>query len=198
MKSKQLAIPFIGARTYVHGPDIFYALSDALDCDDGEGLVFNIHGFTQTNYVQIELYSDPKLIDRAPPISILEHRSGRVAAMRPDPAPPADEVLRRESHEEQVRAAMEVDGWSAQSARMPECSPLEQAVLMKKEILQQRFSDLGVKWAFCRAEMNENFTKEPSEITLHCMTQKPSRLYKSAVRADGREVGDIFFVGMKQ
>ena len=199
LKETTLTLPFIGSRDYLRGVDLFEALTDFLDLPPKSGaLDYSIHDFIRTNQarlVEVEVASE---LDRAsfPTLLIAQTPTGqKVAGIGPNVGQDSTR-LERPSHEESLAVFFELKDITLTSARQVELGLLEQAVLMNKMLLTSLLPDLGVKWAFTRANFPSLLPAEASQLELICDAPRPSRLYSSRLRLDGRDHGTIYFSGI--
>lgn len=199
VEQRPITLPFIGARDYLHGPDLFYALAEFLDLPADAGpLNYSIHNFIRTNHALLVQVEQADQIDRKtmPTLLIAQTPDGpRVAAIGPDPSQ-SGARQERPSDEAEVIAASTQSDTTITAPYLADVSPLEQAVLMNKALLSTLLPDLAVKWAFTRADFTAPLPARAAQIQVECETPRPGRLYRSRLHIDGHDYGTIFFSGI--
>jgi hypothetical protein len=199
LTQRTMTLPFIGARDYLHGPDLFEALTGFLDLPPETGaLDYSIHDFIRTNHARLVEVDTPTGLDRAalPTLLIARTPAGpRIAGIGPDPAQHGPR-LERPSHEPMLAPLCARKDTVLRAPRLPDLGLLEQAVLMNKLLLSVLLPDLDVRWAFTRAMFTALLPATATHLELICETPRPGRLYRSRLRLDGCDHGTIFFSGI--
>lgn len=199
MKTKRLDIPLKGAREYLHGPDLFDASFDTLITDKHEAYdTFEI-SFHRMARKQVDLVWD---IDKAPQDAVALGRLSRTGgALLHFWICEQNEPLTKRTtcpEEEIVTELKFADDFSnARLEEKPSHTLMETWVPMIKAMHQRRFADADGKWMFARAKTWAYEPQQtPSALRVELLATLGTKLTRNGVFADGKLVGDVFFVLM--
>lgn len=184
-----LDLPFKGARDYLTGADIFDALLRITGAKGPAVLVLRRFMRHPINAVPIPLGADSSAYPAEFHYSSVG--SDHTVVVREDPSRSA---ARRVPYDEEAVTAPAVISGTSLSCRISRSySFIEHVVALNKLLLNR--SALGAtapKWLFTRIELDA-VPESPDTLDLRLTASIGSRITKTAIGADGRFLGHIYF-----
>lgn len=193
----RLDVAFKGARTYLHGTDLFDAMM---------ALAARRRGSALSN-IRMSFYRPLTRGVAAQRLVAAEAAAPRPAALfeaRVDGASAAWALVesgepptgRRPYDESRVTAGAVVDGRSIVQDEPTAFSFIERLVALNKRLLDTLHAEPKPSWWFARLEMPES-PPASAALRLELEAGIGARLVKSSIEIDGRKGGAIYFSGKK-
>jgi len=189
-----LDLPFKGTRDYLHGTDMFDAL---LRITEAKGPVVLV--LRRTMRHPVDAVPIPRGV--APSAHSAEFHytwagSDRTIVVREDPG---RIVTRRVPYDEEaITAGAAVCGTSLSSSISGSYSFIEYVVTLNKLLLSRWAPGMTAsKWLFTRIEL-DIVPESPKRLDLNVTASIGCRIAKTAIRADGRLLGHIYFSSVPQ
>jgi hypothetical protein len=195
MEVKQIQFRFKGTRNYVHGTDMFNAMTSSCPSSSMNNLRFTIHDIVQTPLCQL-YWTDRKdelgdiadirvrcqfVINGSTQWLVLTQGEGEITS-----------GARYDFDEEKIISRCLMEAGAIRLVQKSQYTFIENIVAMNKHMHQQLFPEADGKWMFTRIDLDV-LCDEQENLALEFKHNMNFRLTKSDVLVSGNKVGDIYF-----
>lgn len=185
-----LRLPFLEARTYLHGTTLFQALLPMVPAE--ARLSFSIGRRIESDRVQVYHRANSNTPHNGEAARLVWQANGAACALGVIPMPPSSEIARRPYVEALVTDQLVRQGASVMLAKKPPYSMVETLVPMFKSLLKTVATPGPGQWMFTRLDLDsrvESFV--PLRLTLDAVLA--GKLARSSVECRGDSLGALYF-----
>lgn len=195
MEVRDIEFQFKGARSYIHGTDMFNAMT-AVNLDAGmNNIRFTVHDFVHTPVCRLYLADSKEVLNEVADIrarcQIDVNGVTRWLALTQG-AGNATSGGRYGYDEERIISLCRMEGEQIAAEQRSQFTFIETVVAMNKHMHQQLFPEAVGKWIFTRIDLAA-FCDARENLSLQFKHNMNYRLTKSDILVNGIKVGDLYF-----
>jgi len=189
---KDFEFCFKGARDYVHGTDIYTAITKSFSQDIDGGIDLSFHGIARKNLTM----SDLKPEDEALIKSVVKYRAKDGSKKVFYGVENAESIFCNYAYEEEKitqASSIDLEKKSIVLEKQSEFSFIEEIVAMNKELLLTLFPDQKGKWYFTRLQIASSVEKTLYPLELEFRSNFQFKLTKTEIFMNKKSLGYIYF-----
>ncbi len=191
-----LDLPLRGARSYIHGTDIYEAIVSRLAADPhGEsGLSMSIHQFSRHGLdMLVARHASDPLPEHA--AVTFHNRSGLRGVMIETERPVGRTIP---FDENAITSHVEVSGNEASITGKTGLPPIDVLVILTKHWHLTQLPEAGKAWVFVRLDLDRLLTDADAErLSIRIDQNLANRMTRAAVLSAGQPIGHIYFSKVK-
>lgn len=195
MEVREIEFQFKGARTYIHGTDMFNVMASSSQNAGMSNIRFTVHDFVYTPVCRLYLADSMDELNTVTDIRArcqFEVNGQTRWLVLTQGAGDATSGGRYEYDEEKIISLCRMAGEGIALAQQSPFSFIETVVSMNKHMHQQLFPEAVGKWIFTRIDLAA-FCEARDNLALQFKHNMNYRLTKSDILVNGSKVGDIYF-----